>query len=155
MHTNECTFWGSRYICGWECIGNLPKQCVRHDAAPPLAALLAPLHWRIRAVVPAAATSVLLLVRFIAWVLEPPQEEGAFTVGESAGGGGGGGGEAWNDEIGSGSAPSSAGLVNSGGNSSSGSGSIGGEAVFWIGAALILFLATLCALAMPDSGGKR
>jgi len=129
---------------------------VRHDAAPPLAALLAPLHWRIRAVVPAAATSVLLLVRFIAWVLEPPQEEGAFTVGESAGGGGGGGGrEAWNDEIGSGSAPTSAGLVNSGGNSSSGSGSIGGEAVFWIGAALILFLATLCALAMPDSGGKR
>jgi len=129
---------------------------VRHDAAPPLAALLAPLHWRIRAVVPAAATSVLLLVRFIAWVLEPPQEEGAFTVGESAGGGGGGGlREAWNDEIGSGSAPTSAGLVNSGGNSSSGSGSIGGEAVFWIGAALILFLATLCALAMPDSGGKR
>ena len=129
---------------------------MRHDAAPPLAALLAPLHWRIRAVVPAAATSVLLLVRFIAWVLEPPQEEGAFTVGESAGGGGGGGGrEAWNDEIGSGSAPTSAGLVNSGGNSSSGSGSIGGEAVFWIGAALILFLATLCALAMPDSGGKR
>lgn len=129
---------------------------MRHDAAPPLAALLAPLHWRIRAVVPAAATSVLLLVRFIAWVLEPPQEEGAFTVGESAGGGGGGRRrEAWNDEIGSGSAPTSAGLVNSGGNSSSGSGSIGGEAVFWIGAALILFLATLCALAMPDSGGKR
>ena len=121
------------------------KQCVRHDAAAPLAALLAPLHWRVRAVVPAAAATVLFLVRFLAWVLEPPEDTlntAAAAMAEAA--------AATDDgsRLGSGSGGSG-----SSNNNSSSSG-VGGEAIFWIGAALVLFLATLCALAMPDSGGK-